>query len=444
MSSVPPTIPSVESPGNTTTAATAMPMPRDTEDVSAKPAESALERADRALAGASDLQASWELFNKKFDTLMKGIVNSISRSLPPDPPAGTPEALTTWHGLLGDSSWPAPKCVAKCTATARPGRSEMDSSEYADGPTVLKAKVKLLAHMIRSSRNTAAYTGAGISTAAGIPDYASKAEKSVAVDKRAKAKGLVRSALLTMTPTVAHHVLAALNEKNLVHFWLQQNHDGLAQKAGFPHASVCEIHGSWHDKEHNPVVKMSGKLRPDLARWMGEWERRADVVLALGTSLCGMASDGMACGAARRFLDALHATPTAAAGGASTHPTETPAPSGLCIVNLQRTPLDKVASLRIFGKLDMVLTLLAAELGVEVGHREPQAVPTGFFWRPESGEEIPDTRPKPTPAAIEAAERERQQEAAVAKLKLTDEQRKRVVAKLDERMRQQHKPTGTK
>ena len=27
--------------------------------------------------------------------------------------------------------------------------------------------------------------------------------------------------------------------------WVQQNHDGLPQKAGFPQQDMIEIHGSW-------------------------------------------------------------------------------------------------------------------------------------------------------------------------------------------------------
>ena len=44
--------------------------------------------------------------------------------------------------------------------------------EYCDEPDVLLAKVKLLASLIRQSAQFATYTGAGISTASGIDDYA--------------------------------------------------------------------------------------------------------------------------------------------------------------------------------------------------------------------------------------------------------------------------------
>ena len=49
--------------------------------------------------------------------------------------------------------------------------------------------------------------------------------------------------------------------------WVQQNHDGLPQKAGYPQQHLNEIHGAWFDPS-NPVVPMSGTLREDLMTWL--------------------------------------------------------------------------------------------------------------------------------------------------------------------------------
>lgn len=72
------------------------------------------------------------------------------------------------------------------------------------------------------------YSGAGISRAAGIADYASKAKKSIA----GKEDGSLNR--LNATPTFAHYALVEMQKKKYIKHWLQQNHDGLAQKAGFP------------------------------------------------------------------------------------------------------------------------------------------------------------------------------------------------------------------
>ena len=50
-------------------------------------------------------------------------------------------------------------------------KKEDEVRELFDDPDVLHAKVKQLAHWIRESNRTVAFTGAGISTSAGIPDY---------------------------------------------------------------------------------------------------------------------------------------------------------------------------------------------------------------------------------------------------------------------------------
>ena len=51
--------------------------------------------------------------------------------------------------------------------------NEEAKCEYFDEPDVLDTKVTLLAQMILNSQRMVAFTGAGISTASGIPDYSS-------------------------------------------------------------------------------------------------------------------------------------------------------------------------------------------------------------------------------------------------------------------------------
>ena len=76
--------------------------------------------------------------------------------------------------------------VTKCDEDARPGYNTRKAHEYMDEPQVLKAKVKLLADLFRQSKCPVTYTGAGISTAAGVKDYATKSgsKSVVAVAKK--------------------------------------------------------------------------------------------------------------------------------------------------------------------------------------------------------------------------------------------------------------------
>ena len=52
-------------------------------------------------------------------------------------------------------------------------KTEEEKKEYFDSPEELDEKVSMLAEMIITSQHMVAFTGAGISTASGIPDYRS-------------------------------------------------------------------------------------------------------------------------------------------------------------------------------------------------------------------------------------------------------------------------------
>ena len=58
-------------------------------------------------------------------------------------------------------------------------KNEEEKIEYFDEPDVLEEKITKLAELVRNSKNMQTFTGAGISTAAGIPDYRSGANTVV-------------------------------------------------------------------------------------------------------------------------------------------------------------------------------------------------------------------------------------------------------------------------
>jgi hypothetical protein len=168
------------------------------------------------------------------------------------------------HGFRGNPRWVAPVKVVHCEAEARPGYASRLAHEYEDTEEVLIEKVKLLARLVRESHNCLLYTGAGISTSSGINDYASKK----APTDRPKLYSPYEA-----QPTLAHKALVAMHKAHYVHYWIQQNHDGLPQKAGLPQACINEIHGSWYDPS-NPVVPMQGSLRGDLFSSLLHWEQK--------------------------------------------------------------------------------------------------------------------------------------------------------------------------
>lgn len=241
------------------------------------------------------------------------------------------------HGFMGLKTWAPPVLVRACDQEARPGYASCKAHEYNDVPEVLAEKILKVASLIKASHYCTAYTGAGISTSAGIGDYATRASDTLQERPHLKSPYLAQ-------PTLSHHVMAAMHRLGLLKYWIQQNHDGLPQKAGFPQGSLNEIHGAWYDPS-NPVVKMAGNLREDLYADMLQWEEQADLCLVLGTSLCGMNADRVA------------TTPASKAKHGKGY--------GTIIVGLQCTQYDDMASIRIFAKLDTVMEQLAAALAID-------------------------------------------------------------------------------
>ena len=98
------------------------------------------------------------------------------------------------YAVARSLDWLGPRLVADSDADARPGYNTRKAHEYMEEPSVLKEKIKVLADLIRKSKNCVAYTvctnvfsrlfhssqGAGISTGSGIGDYATKAKNSKA------------------------------------------------------------------------------------------------------------------------------------------------------------------------------------------------------------------------------------------------------------------------
>lgn len=240
------------------------------------------------------------------------------------------------HGKSGQPEWKLPRLIARCNEKARPDvDGTMDASEYVDDDRVLSEKLNMVVQLIRQSKQFVVYTGAGISTSSGIGDYASKAKNSIVMRETSVNR-------LKAQPTLAHRVLVELERRRFLKHWVQQNHDGLAQRAGFPQEKLNEIHGSWFDKK-NPVVLMDDKLNPKLHNLMIEWANKTDFVIAMGSSLCGMEADTVASRVAERE-----------------------GTLGLVIINLQKTPLDHLASIRIFAPCDKVMELLAKKMNIRI------------------------------------------------------------------------------
>ncbi len=123
----------------------------------------------------------------------------------------------------------------------------------------MEEKIEQIAQKIKEFRRLIVFTGAGISTESGIPDYRSQGgiwdkfrpvyfdEFMSSRDARIRywqqrldmEKGLARA-----EPNKGHKAIARLHELGLLTAVITQNIDGLHQESGLPDDKVIELHGN--------------------------------------------------------------------------------------------------------------------------------------------------------------------------------------------------------
>jgi NAD-dependent deacetylase len=147
--------------------------------------------------------------------------------------------------------------------------------------------IELLRELIGSARRIVAFTGAGISTESGIPDFRSPGgiwtrykpiyfDDFMASDEMRREswrrKFATDETMLKAEPNAGHRALAKLVEQGRMSAIITQNVDGLHQRSGVPDSKVIELHGNatyascldcGHRHELDPIRKAflgSGKL----------------------------------------------------------------------------------------------------------------------------------------------------------------------------------------
>lgn len=124
----------------------------------------------------------------------------------------------------------------------------------------MEAKINKVAEMIAASKKLVIFTGAGISTESGIPDFRgpdglwTKVDpEDFTIDKFMRSSETRRNvwylfveggALLDAAPNRAHLAIAELEKMNKLSSIITQNIDNLHQKAGSNPKKVHELHGN--------------------------------------------------------------------------------------------------------------------------------------------------------------------------------------------------------
>lgn len=244
----------------------------------------------------------------------------------------------------------------------------------------MELEIKLLADLILQAKKIVVFTGAGISTESGIPDFRSPGgiwekynpdefsiEKflSSGETRRKHWKMLSENSLITETkPNPAHYAIAELDRLGKLDCVITQNVDNLHQKAGVPEDKVFELHGNmkWviclschqrfpleevlerirQESEIPTCSNCHGILKPD-AVFFGEVlpektlteathrSQNCDLLIIIGSTLV--------------IYPAAYIPMYAKNSGAK-----------LAIINLGATPLDRYATLVIQGKAGEIMS----------------------------------------------------------------------------------------
>lgn len=120
---------------------------------------------------------------------------------------------------------------------------QVGAPEYLDPPEEIERKVEKLAALVRAAERIVAFTGAGISTSCGIPDF--RGPNGIWTLQRAgKPLPAPKVSFAVATPSFTHAALAALLEQGKLKYIVSQNVDGLHLRSGVPRDNLAELHGN--------------------------------------------------------------------------------------------------------------------------------------------------------------------------------------------------------
>eukprot|EP00003_Mantamonas_plastica_P014092 TRINITY_DN2447_c0_g1_i1.p1 TRINITY_DN2447_c0_g1~~TRINITY_DN2447_c0_g1_i1.p1 ORF type:complete len:414 (+),score=111.51 TRINITY_DN2447_c0_g1_i1:88-1242(+) len=229
--------------------------------------------------------------------------------------------------------------------------------------------------MISSSKHTVMFTGAGISTTCGIPDFRGPGGVWTARDA-GKPPPKMKVTMEQAMPSRTHMAIKKLQDSGLIKHTISQNVDGLHRRSGLSADDISELHGNCYVEQcengheflrdfdvmnhigDNRIAHYHstgrnctecGKPLLDNIIHFGEnlpegeldkalkHSKKADLMIVIGSSLTVSPANSMP-----------------------------PMAKKLVIINLQKTDYDDDSDLRIFAKCDQVMVPLMEKLNQRI------------------------------------------------------------------------------
>ena len=246
-----------------------------------------------------------------------------------------------------------------------------------------------LADAWRAAHRVVVLTGAGLSTASGIPDFRSPGgrwsryrpvtiqEFLASEDDRARYwryKGETWEVILAAEPNAGHQALAAFAQAGRVELLVTQNVDGLHERSGFPEECLVNIHGT-----DSAVECMTCRRREPRAVAQRAWEAGTAVprcpcggpwkpaTISFGQSLVDADLHRAFAAAATCALFVAVGTSLVVGPINQMLPMARDAGARTAILTASETPYDAVTDWKITERLEVVLPALSDLVGTALG-----------------------------------------------------------------------------
>ncbi|KAF4442546.1 NAD-dependent deacetylase sirtuin-6 [Fusarium austroafricanum] len=238
--------------------------------------------------------------------------------------------------------------------------------ERRDALEVIDKQADELVALITKSKHFIVFTGAGVSTSAGIPDFRGP-EGAWTLKAQGRARTSKATSTLQAIPTPTHMALVELENQGVLKYLVSQNCDGLHRRSGILRDRISELHGNSnhfravasyektvHDHRtgrkctacggnlHDTIINFGEFLPEEPLKLARSHAKKADLCLALGSSLSVPPASGIpeTCGKSKK--------------------------SKLIICNLQETFMEPLADMHVWSESDVLMTRVMDKLGYTI------------------------------------------------------------------------------